>query len=97
LSGKIGCAVVVAVGPGVDGALVERSVSSVVAGLAGVPGGLVVVCGDGPGVSEGMLRGVVEGVSGGSVPVEVWSSAVSLGRYGVDRVVCEMLGGRIAA
>jgi hypothetical protein len=85
--------VVVAVGPGVDGALLGRCVGSVVAGLEGLGvEGTVVVCFDGPGVSEevGSL-----GLSfGASVPVEVWSSAVSLGRYGVDRVVCEMLEGR---
>lgn len=69
---------------------------SVVVGLAGAAGGMVVVCGDGPGVSEGMLRGVVEGCGGrrgasGSVPVEVWGSSRSVGRYAVDRVVVEML------
>jgi hypothetical protein len=55
----------------------------------GVSDGLVVVCLDGPGVGEG------EGLPfGGSVPVEVWCSSSSLGRYGVDRVVVEMLRGR---
>jgi hypothetical protein len=74
--------------------LLERAVLSAGEGLerCGASDGLVVVCYDGPGVGEG------EGLSfGGSVQLEVWSSAVSLGRYGVDRVVCEMLRGRIAA
>jgi hypothetical protein len=84
---------VVPVGPGVDGALVERSVSSVVAGLEGLGvEGTVVVWLDGPGVSEDV--GSLGLSAGGSVPVEVWRSSSSLGRYGVDRVVCEMLEGR---
>lgn len=65
--------------------------------MAGLEGlgveGTVVVCFDGPGVSEGVDSLELAGV-GGSVQLEVWSSSVSLGRYGVDRVVCEMLGER---
>lgn len=87
MSWENGCGVVVAVGPGVDGALLERSVGSVVAGLEGLGvEGMVVVCFDGPGVSEGLDSLELAGV-GGSVPVEVWRSSSSLGRYGVDRVV----------
>jgi len=86
--------VVVPVGPGVDGALLGRCVGSVVAGLEGLGvEGTVVVCFDGPGVSEG-LGSLELAAFGGSVRLEVWSSSVSLGRYGVDRVVVEMLGER---